>query len=88
MMDKKGTTSQQMRDAPRGAHYVWISKALAYPRALAKHLGREDLIIVSPNFFAYKARGHGLRVKIIIDHGCVLPVTQAATIRTCNTLVS
>lgn len=83
---QSGRTSAQMKKAPRGAYYVWPNKALNYPRALAKHLKRTDLKIVSPLFFGYKGRGAGLKVKIIIDHNCLLSVSQAADIARCNLL--
>jgi hypothetical protein len=81
-----GRTTKQMLEAPRRAFYVWYSSAKAYPNALAKHLGREDLTIVAPAFFGYKGRGRGLKVNIVVDHACVLTVSQASEIMRCNLL--
>jgi hypothetical protein len=40
-----GRTSQQMADAPMGAVFVWCNSRTAYPLDLAKHLGRDDLVV-------------------------------------------
>ena len=51
MSNERGTgrTTRQMENAPYGATFVWCSNhGLHYPRMLAKHLGRDDLIIVGP----------------------------------------
>jgi hypothetical protein len=47
MSDYRGTgrTTQQMTDAPLGAVFVWCNSALHYPEALARQLGRDDLVI-------------------------------------------
>lgn len=89
MTDERRTdrTTAQMLEAPKGAYYVWYCAALSYPKQLAKHLGRADLKIVSPSFFGHKGRGSGLKTKIIIDHGCVLSISNLTTIARCNTLV-
>lgn len=77
---RSGRTTRQMLEAPKGAYYVWPHKATSYAKQLAEHLGRKDLTIVHPAFFGYKGRGKGMRVKIVIDHECVLTVTQMAAI--------
>lgn len=79
-------TKKTMLEAPRNAFYVWPDKALAIPKVIAKEVGRSDLTIVSPGFFGYKGRGYGMRVKIIIDPICTLPVTKLIAIDRCNTL--
>ena len=57
-----------MQGAPNGAHYVWVNNSLSYPKALAAKLGRDDLIIVSPNFFR-SDRWLGIEIKgIVLDH--------------------
>lgn len=46
MSDRQlGRTSQQMTDAPPGAVFVWCNSRTAYPLGLAKHLGRDDLVV-------------------------------------------
>lgn len=66
----KGHTSEQMREAPRGALFIWCTVDVRYPKALARHLGRSDLEIVSPSILsegAYRLRGRRLS-GIIVDH--------------------
>lgn len=88
MTEKSGRTTKQMLEAPKDAYFVWQTKAFAYPRALARHLKRDDLTIVNPGFFGYRARNGKrlLKVPIIVDHACVLTVSEAANIMKCNTL--
>lgn len=85
---RSGRTTAQMKAAPKGAYYVWPHKAADYARALASHLGRNDLTVVDPAFFSYRERRgkRKLRLKIVIDHACVLTVSQASAIDRCNTL--
>lgn len=41
-----GRTTQQMKDAPVGAVYVWCNSKTTYPRELARAIGRDDLNVV------------------------------------------
>lgn len=62
-----GRTTRQMLDAPKDAIFVWCNGHLGYPLSLARHLGRSDLRIASPQ--AYEAgRMAGLRNCVVIDH--------------------
>lgn len=46
MSDRQtGRTTQQMNDAPLGAVFVWRNSRTSYPMALAKTLGRDDLVV-------------------------------------------
>jgi hypothetical protein len=46
MSDRQtGQTTQQMNNAPLGAVFVWCNSRTHYPQALAKTLGREDLVV-------------------------------------------
>jgi hypothetical protein len=84
---RTGKTTAQMLNAPKRAYYIWRDKALAYPRALAEHLGRKDLTIVTADFFSPRSgKGRGLKVPIIIDHDCMLPVTKHCWLDKHNTL--
>lgn len=47
-----GTTTRRMLASAQGAIFVWVNHHLDYPTRLAKHLGREDLRIVSPDWIA------------------------------------
>ena len=67
-----GLSTEQMKNAPRGAFYVWMNDLLGYPQRLARHLGREDLVIVAAQFMnVEKVRGKkvdGEDVALVIDH--------------------
>lgn len=39
-----------MKAAPKGAVYIWVNQHLDYPKDLARKLGREDLVIVGPDW--------------------------------------
>lgn len=68
-----GRTTRQINDAPQGAYYVWISSAIHYPRALARHLGRDDLMFVSPDWLERADNYRGRRgLKVVVDHACWL----------------
>lgn len=72
----QGTTTKQMQDATKGAHYVWVNGHLDYPRALAQKIGRQDLVIVSPEFFS-GVRWMGFSFKgIVLDHATDLNDSQ------------
>lgn len=40
-----GRTTREMQIAPKNAVYVWCNSRIDYPRALARAIGREDLVI-------------------------------------------
>ncbi len=64
-----GRTRTQMITAPRDAIFVWCNSEMDYPLALAKHLNRDDLRVVSP--FIFNRGGadiKGLDKAIVIDH--------------------
>jgi hypothetical protein len=60
----------QMRDAPKGAIYVWpTASSIIYAHDLARRLGRDDLLIRTPSIFdmgAYRLRG--TRAHVVLDH--------------------
>lgn len=63
-----GRTSRQMVEAPLGAVYVWCNAFRQYPCELARHLGRDDLEIVTPLWLAAaSSRGRWL-TGLVIDH--------------------
>jgi hypothetical protein len=71
-----GGTTRQMLVAPIGAVYVWCSSQLAYPRELAKKIGRTDLEIVSLGWITtQKWAGRELK-GFVIDHYVVLPEAE------------
>jgi hypothetical protein len=62
-----GTTTQQMKNAPPFAFYVWPNNQFSYPRDLAKHIGRTDLTIVSAESVSLRTVV-GKDRAMIIDH--------------------
>lgn len=65
---QSGRTTRSMKAAPPGATYVWCNGALSYPRALARHLGRADLHIVSP-WAVLEDRGMRFpTASVVLDH--------------------
>ena len=72
-----GRTTEQMKTAPKGAIYVWCNNRLHYPHALAHHLGRSDLIIISAARFRYMSDINGIRsgYPVVRDHASLSPVS-------------
>lgn len=62
-----GQTTLQMQKAPQGAHYVWPDKDLSYPKALAHHLGRDDLVIHDDDWLETPA-AFKHREPVVLDH--------------------
>jgi hypothetical protein len=62
-----------MVEAAKGAVFVWVNSHFNYPRALAKRIGREDLVIVSPSFLDDDHRWRGrVFTGIVVDHAAFL----------------
>lgn len=63
-----GRTSRQLSEAPPGAIFVWLSGNLAYPRALARFLGRTDIGFKPLEWLRWGSElGRG-ELKIVVDH--------------------
>ena len=60
-------TTEQMKSAPRGAVFVWCTENLAYPRALAAHLGRQDLELRTPSWCTTGLWGRK-PCAVVLDH--------------------
>ena len=56
-----------MKEAPQGAVFIWLNNQTDYPRRLAKHLGREDLLVVGPHWLDYGWAGRKFS-GIVVDH--------------------
>jgi hypothetical protein len=56
-----------MMEAPHGAIYVWLNGRLDYPRRLADHIGRRDLVIVSAGSVRLETV-IGKMVVMVVDH--------------------
>lgn len=73
-----GRTTKQMKEAPKGAVFIWCNQHIDYPRELARKLGRTDLIIYGPAVFENNGfRLHGVR-SIVIDHAARIPKEHRA----------
>ena len=80
-MDRQtGLTTQQMRDAPKRAVFVWHNNRLEYPQALARKIGRDDLNIVSPYWLSSECIGKKF-TGVVIDHAAILSVSQQNGLR-------
>lgn len=70
-------TTEQIKNAPRDAYFVWCNSDLFYPKRLALMLQRDDLKIVTPRFLeSNNWRGLKLSVEIIVDHAAELTPMQ------------
>ena len=70
-----GRTSAQMTAAPLNSVFVWCNGRHGYPRALARHLGRPDIRIVSPSWVD-SGRSLGCAHTIVVDHAAMLSLRQ------------
>lgn len=70
---QSGRTTRQMREAPAGAIFLWGNKHKDYARALARHLGRGDLVIVGPAALADGGRYLiTANADLVVDHAAWL----------------
>lgn len=84
MMERgTGKTTEQMKEAPEGAVFIWCNDNLWYPRDLAKRLQREDLRIKGISALD-RFELYGLRVPIIVDHAAELSERQAHLLQALN----
>ena len=67
-----GITTRQLRDAPHGAYYVWVSGQVGYVKDLAVRLGRSDLVFISPDDAARGYVLRGSRHPVVVDHAANL----------------
>jgi hypothetical protein len=68
-MRQTGRTTNQMKEAPEGAIFIWVNAVLSYPKSLSKSLGREDLIIYSSKDLIYNnGKLNSINRPIILDH--------------------
>jgi hypothetical protein len=75
---KRGTgiTTRQIKEAPKGAVFVWLNSHVDYPKRLARELGREDLDIV-PKSRLTPDNWCGRRLTgVVVDHACQLDDRQ------------
>jgi hypothetical protein len=67
-----GTTTKQMQAAPQKAVFIWPNHWTDYPQKLARKLGREDLVIVGPNWLTDQRWAGRDLPGIVVDHATVL----------------
>lgn len=75
-MRQTGTTTQQMKDAPLNAIYIWVNDNVWYPKQLAFELGRTDLLIRSPAVLNHRDVLRATLIPIVIDHAARLTPIQ------------
>ena len=62
-----GRTMRQMLNAPLDCFYVWGSDSLDYPRSLAAHLGRKDIVFTVARYISPQSMR-----PIVVDHAAKL----------------
>jgi len=67
-----GRTTRQMQDAPIGGIFVWVNSMVSYPKSLAKHLGRDDLVIQPLHWLRIENIAGRDGLKIVVDHAAML----------------
>jgi hypothetical protein len=76
-MKPTGKTTTQLLDAPHQALFVWCNTRTDYAKALAHHLGRDDLQVVSPGALSRIDFVNGRKFTgVVIDHATVLSIEQ------------
>lgn len=71
-----GTTTGQMKNAPKNAIFVWHSDNTEYPKALARSIDRNDLKIVGPSCINSR-KWLGLNYSaVVVDHYAYLEMTR------------
>lgn len=67
-----GRTTRQMQDAPIGGIFVWVNSMVSYPKSLARHLGRDDLVIQPLHWLRIENIAGRDGLKIVVDHAARL----------------
>lgn len=75
-----GITTCQMIEAPIGAVFVWCNEKTYYPVALARRLGRGDLIIRPAYWLDHDC--HMYRGHVVVDHATVMSADRLEALRT------
>jgi hypothetical protein len=85
----EAATSKQMLEAPRNAVFIWpVGHSIGYAEALARHLGRFDLDIVS-FWWLFAKRWRGDRRAVVLDHAArrfMSPAHEQAWFHCCEYL--
>lgn len=76
---QSGRTTEQLLSAPQGAIYVWPHHhSLFYPKALAVHVGRADLVFCPAAWLEHADNFVGRRSPVVIDHAAWELIGSAA----------
>lgn len=67
-----GTTTEQMRNAPKHAIYVWCNDNIDYPTRLAQSLCRNDLVVVRLSWLTTEHVRGLSTVHVVVDHAAML----------------
>lgn len=62
-----GATTEQMKNAPAGAVFVWCDEVTFYPTQLARFLGRTDLRVVPKSWLRLSVMA-GYEGRVVVDH--------------------
>jgi len=82
---RAGKTTKQMLSAPHGSVFVWCNSNILYAKNLAKRLGRDDLIVVSPSRLERSNEHRGRRYSAVcVDHATELTLEQAENLERIN----
>jgi hypothetical protein len=71
---KSGKTTEQIRNAPEGAIYIWPNNSLSYPREIAVAFGRHDITFVSPAWIRPECF-YGKSNPVEVDHAAWYALT-------------
>ena len=80
-----GKTTEQLKTAPLNAFYVWPNSNLAYPRALLRKLGRNDITLISTYRLLESMRG--INRPVVLDHASFVSFEELAYIKAHNSKV-
>lgn len=68
-----GITRQQMLSAPYRSLFIWWNDNPSYPKALASHIGRNDLYVEPFSALKDYPKYHGFMYGgLVLDHRCQL----------------
>lgn len=72
-----GKTTTQIKNAPKGAVFIWCNGTLGYPKDLARSLDREDLLVVGPSYVS-NLRSYASTKPVVVDHAARFTLEQWA----------
>lgn len=73
-----GRTSKQLEQMPKRGLFVWCNDRLDYPKNLCRHLGRQDIQIISPTQLCQERCAGLIFSAVVVDHALRLTPKQEA----------